>query len=59
MPDPSSRAARYRQRAIECRRLASTASNDYLRAEYEKLAIKYEDIADAELKIEEAEKKAN
>jgi hypothetical protein len=52
---------RYRQRAAECRRLASLADSEHLRAEDEKLALQYEEIAEAELKLANAERldKAN
>jgi hypothetical protein len=59
VPDPSSRVLRWRERAAECRRLAALADNDHLRAEYEKLAGYFDEIAEAELKIAEAEKKAD
>jgi hypothetical protein len=57
MPDPITRSKRYRERAVECRRLASLADNDHLRAEYEQLAGHYDEIAEAELKIAEEQKK--
>jgi hypothetical protein len=44
-----SRAQRYGERAAQCRRLASLATSTDERAEYEKLANEYEDIAQAEL----------
>jgi hypothetical protein len=59
VPDPSSRALRYRERAAECRRLAAAADNEHLRAEYTKLAGYFDEVAEAELKIAEAEKKAD
>lgn len=47
MPDPLTRFQRYRQWAIEYRARAETADDDRQRAEYVKLAIRYEEIADA------------
>jgi hypothetical protein len=47
MPDPLTRFQRYRQWAIEYRTRAATADDDRRRAEYVKLAIRYEEIADA------------
>jgi len=51
MPDPITRAKRYRDRAAECRKLASLASSDATRVEYELLASYYDEIAQAELKL--------
>jgi hypothetical protein len=49
MPDPINRVRRFRERAAECRRLASLATSGEERSEYEALASQYEDIARAEL----------
>jgi hypothetical protein len=61
MPDPLTRSLRYRERAAECRKLAALAATPEIRADYETLAIRYEEIADAELKLANAERasKAN
>jgi hypothetical protein len=61
MPDPWTRSLRYRQLAVECRKLASLATSPETRTEYENLAVKYEEIADAELKLANADRldKAN
>jgi hypothetical protein len=47
MPDPLTRFQRYRQWAAEYRTRAVTADDDRQRAEYVKLANRYEEIADA------------
>ena len=56
MPDPLFRARRYRDRAAECRKLASSATSPTTRAEYELLASFYDEIAEAELKLAGATK---
>jgi hypothetical protein len=56
MPDPLDRARRYRERAAECRKLARLATSPTTRAEYETLASHYEEIAEAELKLAEAQR---
>jgi geranylgeranyl pyrophosphate synthase len=58
---PITRARRYGERAGECRKLARLATSTETRAEYLHLAQCYEEIADAELKLANAEsaKKAN
>jgi hypothetical protein len=52
---------RYRERAAECRKLAKISVTPDLQAEYENLALRYDEIADAELKIANADRlnKAN
>jgi len=47
MPDPLTRFLRYRQWAVEYRARAELADDERQRAEYVKLAIRYEEIADA------------
>ena len=47
MPDPLTRFLRYRQWATEYRTRAEMADDDRQRAEYVKLANRYEEIADA------------
>jgi hypothetical protein len=49
-----SRSLRYRERAKECRNIASLAKDARIRAEYEKLATFYDEIAGAELKLANA-----
>jgi hypothetical protein len=50
MPDPLARSRRYRERAAECRKLASLTGDENVRAEYTLLATHYEELADVELK---------
>jgi hypothetical protein len=61
VPDPLTRSLRYRERAAECRKLAKISVTPDLQAEYENLALRYDEIADAELKIANADRlnKAN
>ena len=61
VPDHLTRSLRYRERAAKCRKLAAVAASDAVRAEYEMLALHYQEIADAELMLANAEsaKKAN
>jgi hypothetical protein len=47
MPDPLTRFLRYRQWAVEYRARAEMADDERQRAEYVRLAIRYEEIADA------------
>jgi hypothetical protein len=54
VPDSFARAQRYRERAVECRRLA--AMSPKTRADYQALAGQYEEIAKLELKLAHAEK---
>jgi|307.fasta_scaffold70315_2 hypothetical protein len=56
MPDPLTRSRRYRERADECRKLAALAKSPEARAEYEKLAGFYDEIAEAELKLANADR---
>jgi hypothetical protein len=49
--DPLTRSLRYRERAAECRKLATLATTPATRVEYEELARCYEEIAAAELKL--------
>jgi hypothetical protein len=51
VPDPLSRAQRHRERAVECRRLASQTTSAEVRAEYEELARNYEELAQAEISM--------
>jgi hypothetical protein len=51
MPDLLTRFLRYRQWAIEYRTRAAMAGDDRQRAEYVKLAIRYEEIADAAMRV--------
>jgi len=56
VPDPFAKAQRYRERAVECRRLAAMSVSPKTRADYEALAEQYEDIAKLELKLADSEK---
>jgi hypothetical protein len=48
--DPRVKAARWRERAEECRKLARTANSEKVRAHYRQLAGMYLKMARAELK---------
>jgi hypothetical protein len=58
VPDPLSKAQRYRERAAECRRLASLATSAETQREYEELAGHYEELARAEATLAERANKA-
>jgi hypothetical protein len=55
MSDPLSRSKRHRERAAECRRLASLAASAETKAEYEELARNYEELAQAEISVGHAQ----
>jgi hypothetical protein len=48
MPEHTSRASRYRDRAAECHRLAGSTSDTQLRAHYTEMAEQYLALAEAE-----------
>ena len=48
MPDPLTRAKRYRNRAAECRQLAGISADQHLIMEYERIAENYIKLAEAE-----------
>jgi hypothetical protein len=58
MPDPVSKAQQYRERAMECLRLASLADSAAVRAEYKELAKHYQELLRAELSFAGAEQRA-
>jgi len=53
MPDPLSKANRYRQEASKCYELAKNASPGFLRDTYRKVAVQYLFMAEGELKLAE------
>jgi hypothetical protein len=50
MPDPLSKADRYRQEAAKCYELAKSASPDFLSGFYRRIAVQYLFMAEGELK---------
>jgi hypothetical protein len=54
MQDSPSSAQRHRERAAECRRLASLATSADTRAEFEQLAENYEELAEIEIALANA-----
>jgi hypothetical protein len=48
MPDPLTRAKRFRERAAECRQLAGISAEQPLIMEYERIAERYIRLAEAE-----------
>jgi hypothetical protein len=54
--DPVSRVRRYRERAEECRALATQAPSPEFRAEYEKIAGCYDKLVEAELILARAQR---
>jgi len=55
MPEPMSRAARYRELANECLKRSQLATDDAARAQYRNIAENYLVVARAELAREEQE----
>jgi len=51
MPDPLTRAERYRRNAAECLQLAGIASDQALIIEYKRIAEHYIQLAEAEEKL--------
>ena len=51
MPDPVTRAMRYQMHATECVKLASSASTDATRKEYESLTAGYLKLAEGEMRL--------
>jgi hypothetical protein len=57
MPDPLSKADRYRKEAVKCYELAKSASSAFLSGFYRRVALQFLFMAEGELKL--AEKQGN
>ncbi len=53
MPDPLSKADRYRKEAAKCYELAKSASPEFLSGFYRRIAVQYLFMAEGELKLVE------